>query len=165
MLTDPPPAPTLVFAWGNPSRGDDALGPLFLDALRALNPPGTDLLGDYQLQPEHSLDLVGRERVLFADASVACETPFELTPLQAERDRSYTSHALSPQALLAAYDALGAGDAPDAYLLSIRGYRFELGEDLSEQARLNLDRALAFAGEQLFGQQSVHWAQLTAETG
>jgi hypothetical protein len=24
-------APTLIFGWGNPSRGDDALGPLFVE--------------------------------------------------------------------------------------------------------------------------------------
>lgn len=67
-------APLLVLGWGNPSRGDDALGPMLVDALvayagRAL-PAGTvDCLSDYQLQIEHALDLVGRERVLFVDAA------------------------------------------------------------------------------------------------
>ena len=32
-------APTLVFGWGNASRGDDALGPLFIERLRALALP------------------------------------------------------------------------------------------------------------------------------
>ena len=30
------PPPVLVFGWGNPSRGDDALGPLFVDAIEAI---------------------------------------------------------------------------------------------------------------------------------
>ena len=64
--------PTLVFAWGNPSRGDDALGPCFLEALEAMAPDATELLTDFQLQVEHSLDLVGRQKILFVDASVSC---------------------------------------------------------------------------------------------
>ncbi|MBK7264030.1 MAG: hypothetical protein IPI03_20170 [Rubrivivax sp.] len=35
--------PLLIIAWGNRSRGDDAVGPLFLDALR--QPPPVTLLG------------------------------------------------------------------------------------------------------------------------
>ena len=27
-------APTLIFGWGNPSRGDDALGPLFVEQMQ-----------------------------------------------------------------------------------------------------------------------------------
>ena len=30
-----PVAPLLVFGWGNPSRGDDALGPLLVEQLAA----------------------------------------------------------------------------------------------------------------------------------
>ena len=36
------------------------------------NGDGVELLEDYQLQVEHTLDLVGRERVLFVDASGGC---------------------------------------------------------------------------------------------
>jgi hypothetical protein len=54
-------APLLVLAVGNPSRGDDALGPALLDALAALAAQGADRLGDiellsdFQLQIEHAL--------------------------------------------------------------------------------------------------------------
>ncbi|MDP2785684.1 MAG: Ni/Fe hydrogenase, partial [Sulfurimicrobium sp.] len=65
-------APLLVFGYGNPSRGDDALGPLLLEQLAALNLPHVELLTDFQLQVEHAVDLQGRERVLFIDASVSC---------------------------------------------------------------------------------------------
>ena len=81
-------APLLVFGWGNLSRGDDALGPLFVQQLSALAGaamPATqvDFLEDYQLQIEHALDLVSRERVLFVDASLNCAAPFEVTTLRA----------------------------------------------------------------------------------
>jgi len=66
------PAPLLVFGWGNVSRGDDALGPLFVqrlpEMLDAAQRDRVELLEDYQLQVEHTLDLADRERVLFVDA-------------------------------------------------------------------------------------------------
>ena len=49
----------LVFAWGNPSRGDDALGPALVERLEAARPAHPEwgelaLLTDFQLQPEHA---------------------------------------------------------------------------------------------------------------
>ena len=138
-------APTLVFGWGNASRGDDALGPLFIERLRALALPGVECLDDYQLQPEHALDLVGRVRVLFVDASVGCTAPFELATPRPARDASFSSHAMSPAALLQAYVDVQGTAPPPATLLAIRGERFELGEPLSEAAQLNLEAALTWA--------------------
>jgi hydrogenase maturation protease len=135
----------LVFAWGNASRGDDALGPLFIERLRALTLPGVECLDDYQLQPEHALDLIGRERVLFVDAGLACAAPFGATPLTPQRDASFSSHAMSPAALLQAYVDVQGTAPPPATLLAIRGERFELGEPLSEAAQLNLEAALTWA--------------------
>jgi hydrogenase maturation protease len=140
-------APTLVFGWGNPSRGDDALGPLFVERLRvALGPDaGVEFLDDYQLQIEHALDLVGRRRVLFVDASLMCRAPYELAPLQAVRDASFTTHALSPQALLQVFGDLQGEAPPPCTLLAIRGDRFELGEPPSAAALAHLDAALLWA--------------------
>jgi len=55
--------PVVVFACGNPSRGDDALGPLLLDQLQIwLDEEGLadgfELISDFQWQIEHALDLV-----------------------------------------------------------------------------------------------------------
>lgn len=138
-------APLLVFGWGNASRGDDALGPFFLDRLRALALDGVECLDDYQLQPEHALDLVGRERVLFVDASLACAAPFEVSPLRPQRDASFSSHAMSPSALLQAYVEVHGTAPPPAALLAIRGEHFELGAPMSQAARLNAEAALTWA--------------------
>lgn len=146
-----PPAATLVFSWGNPSRGDDALGPLAYRWLRELKLPGVDCLTDYQLQIEHSLDLAGRQRVVFVDASLSAAAPFEYAPVIAYPDHSYTSHALSPASLLAVYRQVREEAPPPAWLLSIRGYRFDLGAALSYRARNNLDQALAFIRLELAG--------------
>ena len=149
-------APTLVFGWGNPSRGDDALGPLFVERLRATLGPDVevDLLDDYQLQIEHALDLVGRRRVLFVDASLEARAPYELTQPRALRDASFTSHALSPRALLQVFHDLQGEPPPPCTLLAIKGERFELGEPPSAAALTHLDAALLWAQAWLAANQT-----------
>jgi len=142
----------LVFAWGNPSRGDDALGPALLDMLETRQRETgeldyVELLTDYQLQVEHALDLQGRERVLFIDTSVIAQAPCELSALQPQRDTSYTTHAMSPAAVLAVYEQINGESPPPAFVLSIRGYEFGLGQPLSAQARGNLQDAFERACE------------------
>ncbi|MDS4057458.1 MAG: Ni/Fe hydrogenase, partial [Candidatus Contendobacter sp.] len=101
----------LVLAVGNPSRGDDALGPLFLERLTVLREQigawnDIELLTDFQLQIEHAVDLENRTLALFVDASVSCPPPFQFTRPRPARDTSYTSHALSPAAVLHVYQQI-----------------------------------------------------------
>ena len=140
-------APVLVFGWGNLSRGDDALGPLCIERLRALPElqGQVDFLDDYQLQVEHALDLGGRRQVLFVDASRTATQPFEVQVLQARQDASFTTHAMSPQALLQVFRDIHGGAPPPSTLLGIRAAAFELGEPPTAQARADLDAAVAWA--------------------
>lgn len=139
-------APLLVFGWGNASRGDDALGPMFVQRLRALlGDAGDDVVefqDDYQLQVEHALDLAGRERVLFVDASLTCAAPFEVTALHAARDASFTTHAMSPGAVMQVYRDIHHAEPPPCTLLAIRGELFELGSPPGASAAANLEPAL-----------------------
>ena len=139
--------PLLVFGWGNLSRGDDALGPLCVERLRTqwAGDSRVEFLDDYQLQVEHALDLVGRERVLFVDASLNAAAPFEVTQLRAAQDASFTTHAMSPQALMQVFFDLQGEAPPPCTMLAIRGERFELGEPPSAQALAHLDGALVAA--------------------
>ena len=66
------PAPVLIFTYGNPSRGDDALGPFMFDMLEAYKQEtgqldDVDLLTDFQLQIEHAVDLENRRHILFVE--------------------------------------------------------------------------------------------------
>lgn len=139
---------TLILGWGNLSRGDDALGPLFVAGLLAQLPAGlrdqVEFLEDYQLQVEHALDLVGRQRVLLVDASLTCAAPFDARSVQARRDTSYTSHTLSPEALLQVFEDMEGSPSPPATLLAIRGEAFELGEPMCRAAENHLVAALAW---------------------
>ncbi len=135
--------PLLIIAIGNESRGDDALAPLLLRQLQAENFAQTEFIEDFQLQVEHVTDLTGRSAVLFIDADMACEAPFQLSEISAAQDNSYTSHAMTPFALMHTYRQVYGSDAPPCYLLRIRGYGFELGERLSDEASANLALATA----------------------
>jgi len=148
-------APLLVFGWGNAGRGDDALGPLFVQQLGALAGPAVgmrvDFLEDYQLQIEHALDLACRERVLFVDASLDCAAPFEVTTLHAARDASFTTHSLSAQSVMLVYRDLSGMEPPPCTLLAIRGREFELGEPPGWQALSHLSQALVWGQRWLAG--------------
>ena len=137
-------APILVFAIGNESRGDDALAPLLLRSLEgSVDAAGrVELIEDYQLQVEHVTDLLDRSVVLFVDADVSCAEPLHFSEIAAEKDSSYTSHVMTPFALLHTYRQVYGTDAPPAFLLRIRGYDFELGNPLSDKAVANLEAAI-----------------------
>lgn len=132
----------LLFGYGNPGRGDDGLGPVLVEHISQLQLVGITCLVDMQLLIEHATDLTGFDQIIFVDADMSCQEPFEYSAVHAEKDDSYTSHALTPAALLHVYQHIRQGAAPPAFLLRIRGYRFELGDTLSAQANSNLAAAI-----------------------
>lgn len=170
MNNAPEHAPLLIFAYGNPSRGDDALGPLIYEHLlndrhrnkhRHANADknGTqkvDLLTDYQLQIEHALDLEQREAILFVDASSSCTSAYELRRIAPEADNSYTTHAMTPAAVLEVYQQINQRPPPPAWMLTVRGYEFSLGKALSERARHNLRASYHFIDE-LLHTETKNW--------
>jgi hydrogenase maturation protease len=133
-------APVVVLAVGNPSRGDDAIGPELAARLAAADLPGVEVIVDFQLQVEHALDLQGRRLVVFIDAAVDALAPYELRSITAARDPSHTSHALSPGAVLETFRRV-CGPPPPALLLAVRAESFELGAPLTADARANLEAA------------------------
>ncbi len=135
-------APVLVIGIGNPSRGDDAIGPLAIEHLEAHGLPDTELLTDFQLQVEHALDLVGRREVVFIDAAATGPEPFEFTPVSPAAHAGAISHALTPAAVLEAFVRVADAPLPAAFVLAVRGYDFELGASLSDAAAENLTAAL-----------------------
>ncbi|EAU54935.1 hydrogenase maturation protease [Mariprofundus ferrooxydans] len=136
--------PVLVFGYGNPGRGDDGAGPALIERLETLALPEVACFTDMQLQVEHIVDMAGRELILFVDADASCDGQLHFSEISEEKDGSYTSHAMSPHALLHAYRQVYHSHPPPAFLLRIRGYQFELGESLGNRASANLDEAIAF---------------------
>ena len=139
----------LIITYGNPSRGDDALGPVLFDMLEKHKQEtncltDVDLLTDFQLQIEHAVDLVDRKYVVFVDAGISCAVPFEFETLEPQRDDSFTTHAMSPASVLAVYKQINHREPPPAWLLTIRAYEFGLGKSMSAQAKENLQDAYQY---------------------
>ena len=158
--------PVLVFACGNPSRGDDSLGPALAGLITSRQRQTgafrrVEVLTDFQLQIEHALDLLQRERVLFIDASVDARPPYEFHALAAAKDYGYTSHIMTPAAVLAVYQQIRQQAPCPAFVLSIRGYGFDLGADLSPRAREHLEVAHEFVAGLLDSEMS-EWVDRAA---
>ncbi len=154
-----------ILICGNPSRGDDALGPLIYDSLARW--PDTKLqfklVADFQLQVEHAVDLAGSELALFIDASVSCAAPYRFSRLRPSSELGYTTHAMSPSAVLGVYRQVYGQEPPPSYLLSVRGENFVLGEGLSPAAAANMEAALVWL-EKLCGRpESTVWTRYCHE--
>jgi hydrogenase maturation protease len=140
-------APLVVFSIGNPSRGDDAIGPVICGRLaKWLENENladqVDLIEDFQLNIEHALDLQGRELALFIDAGENTPAPFIFAQIYPSTATGHTTHALPPEAVLQVYLQMEAKEPPPSFVLCVCGEKFELGEPLTAVAKNHA--ALAF---------------------
>lgn len=154
--------PILILAYGNLSRGDDAVAPLLLEQVQNL--PDTllekvECLTDFQLQIEHALDLQNRELVLFADAAVANQHPIEFRQLNSAYDNSYTTHAMNPAAVMQVYQDTLKATPPPCFLLTLQGVEFELGAGLSSTAEQTLKQAVVFVTRLLENPKLTAWQE------
>jgi hydrogenase maturation protease len=134
---------TLLIAIGNSARGDDGLGWALLDALQEKEDFRGGGQARYQLNVEDAELLQNHPVVLFADATVE-DLPqgILLERVQPTNDLTFTTHALSPGAVLFLCEEL-YGHRPEAWVLKMQGYQWELGDGLSREAMDNLERAIA----------------------
>lgn len=158
-------APCLIIAIGNESRGDDALGPLLLRQLQSrIEHHGLaeqfELIEEFQLQIEHTLDIAGRRLTLFVDAGEHTPAPFSFYRVQPKRLDGHTSHAVAPETLLGIYAQVHGETPPPAFVLCIAGKAFELGEPLSVEAMQHLDAAFNFACQLLACADLQAWSLL-----
>lgn len=133
----------LVIGYGNPLRGDDALGPRIAEQVAAWDLPGVTALAVHQLTPELAAQIATVDSVLFVDASVA-EPEVDLRDVSASRAEPEAAHVLKPGALLQLTHHL-FGHAPRAWLLTVPAKELAVGEGLSESAAAAMTQALARA--------------------
>ena len=156
-------AGVVVFAVGNRSRGDDAVGPWLLDRLAAwlgcrLDAGDFELIDDFQLHIEHALDLVGRRLALFIDAGVGTATPFDYREISATASLAgHTTHALAPSAVLGVYRQVTGAPPPPAFVLCVRGESFELGDAISARARDHAESAWRKLAALCERPDATHW--------
>ena len=156
------PAPILIFAIGNESRGDDAIAPLLLrrlaERLETSDIAGQfELLEDFQLQVEHATDMVGRKLVLFIDAGMDTPAPYTFYRVQSNDSRTLFSHASTPEAVLSTYQQVYQQEPPPAFVLCIRGEQFELGEAASPEAEQRMELAIELLQELTHQAEQSSW--------
>jgi hydrogenase maturation protease len=146
-------APVLVLAVGNPSRGDDAIGPLLAERLEAAIAAGTtgttgtwgpqvEVCCDAQLMVEHALDVVGRRAIIFVDAAASDPGRVAWAPVVPARGGlAVTTHSCSPGQLLRLVEGTLGEASPPSWLLSVGGHAFELGEPLHQETARALEVA------------------------
>lgn len=146
-----------MIGYGNPYRRDDSVALAVVNGLRARQGRlpleegmdgleelggGLDTLFLQQLTPELAEIVVQYEEVIFVDAHMGeCHGFLREVALRPAAQPAITSHHLHPEALLALAQALW-GKVPRTRLLSIRGYDFDFGTELSPQTREGSERAV-----------------------
>ena len=160
-------APVVVFAVGNPSRGDDALGPELYGRLEKwLENQGLaeqfELIEDFQLQIEHVLDLQGRQLALFIDAGANTPAPYTFRRIAPATGIAHTTHELPPEAVLQVYRQTEGSEPPPAFVLCVRGETFELGEPLSVAASRHAEAAFSLLAQLCQPVGLAEWARAAA---
>lgn len=163
-------APVAVFAIGNRSRGDDAVGPLLLDRLGAwLEERGAcaafELFEAYQLQVENALDLEDRRLALFIDARRNAPSPVSFGPVEAlAPPAAFVSHLLEPGAVLGVLERIGVGSRPAAYALGVSATDFELGAGISGRALAAAEEAWPLLRELAKRPDESAWSAIAEAT-
>lgn len=160
-MGDSPDPALIVFAWGNESRGDDGIGPAFARHLHGLGDPRIEVIEDFQLNIEHVTDFRGQTPLLFVDASVAIESGCRVEQIAPSKDGNFSTHAISPQALLNVYRQTTSEAHPPAFLLHIAAQHFALGDALGSTAVEALAEAREFFAD-LISSPATTWTDKLA---
>jgi hydrogenase maturation protease len=139
--------PLLIYGYGNPGRQDDGVGVMLVEELeawaRAEGLKGLAFDTNYQLNAEDALAVAEARAVVFVDAAREGAEPFEFRRLEPRGEIAFSTHAMSPESVLALaaelYDA-----KPPAWILAIRGLAWEPNEPPTKTARNHLAAARGF---------------------
>jgi hydrogenase maturation protease len=138
----------LVIGFGNPVRGDDAVGCYAAHVLeqKYRDDPQVEVMAVHQLTPELADDISQSAFVLFVDASVGTPagTIKQSAVIPSPGRCSHFSRHLNPPLLMRAAEGL-YGDFPDATMLSLAGDFFELGGKMSPKVRQSLPELIQLA--------------------
>jgi hydrogenase maturation protease len=138
----PGPRNILVIGYGNDLRNDDAVGQRVAEAAAEWGVSHIRALAVHQLTPELAEHLAGALLAIFVDAVAgAQEEGVQARRIEPEIPETTIGHTGDPRALLALTQTL-YGVCPEAWLITVPGVDFDLGERLSETAQRGMEEAL-----------------------
>lgn len=139
---------TLIIGYGNIDRQDDGLAwHILLDVAQHFDHSGFEieqeffefdklphLLFELQLMPELAEMIRNYDQVIFVDAHTGTvEQEINWTTIQPQYKPSAFTHHMSPETCLSLTQTL-YGATPAAILVSVRGYEFGFGDQLSQRS-------------------------------
>lgn len=132
----------LVIGYGNEGRGDDGIGPRVARAVARWKRPGLLALDVHGLTPELAERMSQAERVVFVDARAGDEEEgVQVVALKAAERTTCLGHSSDPRGLLGLVEFLW-DHHPRAWLLTVPGVKFEIGQVLSPRAKRGIEKAL-----------------------
>ncbi len=132
----------LLIGYGSTLRQDDGLGWWVASQLAPCY-QGSDVrvICAHQLLPEVTASIAKAECVIFVDASVeGCAGSVQVREIQPSRSFGEV-HTVQPPEILRLTDYL-YGRCPKAYLVTITGEAFGIGDTLSERAQAAIPQAI-----------------------
>ena len=139
--------PILLHGYENPGRQDDGLGVALVEQMEswaeAEQRSGLVFDSNYQLNAEDALAVAEARAVMFMDATGEGAEPFAFRRLAPRAEIAFSTHAMAPESVLALAAEL-YGKCPPAWVLTIRGYKWEPNAGLTEAALSNLAAARNF---------------------
>ena len=138
----------LVVGYGNPNKGDDAIGQKIVAQLQELKPPNLEAYSVKYLTPELSSKLARADVAIFVDACRFNNTDtVQVKPLNARGTETTGTalpgfgHSCSPCSLLALTQSV-YGHFPKAWLIEVPAQDFAIGHSLSDLAEKGVTQAL-----------------------
>ncbi|MEM7796523.1 MAG: hydrogenase maturation protease [Cyanobacteria bacterium P01_C01_bin.118] len=138
----------VVIGYGNPNKGDDAIGQTVVAQLEELRTPNFEAYSVNQLTPELSSKLAKATVVIFVDACKLNNTDkVRVKPLDARGTETTGSalpgfgHSCSPCSLLALTQSV-YGHCPKAWWIEVPANDFSVGHPLSDLAEKGVAQAL-----------------------
>ena len=147
------PRKILLYGYGNPGRQDDGLGIEFIDCIQQWIKEeklelSVQLDSNYHLNVEDVEAIADKDLVIFIDASKENICDFYLSKVDPSTDMAFSMHSVSPGYLLNLSEEL-YHRKPMAYLLHIRGYKWDINGKLTAKAQKNLCKAINYIKEKV----------------
>jgi hydrogenase maturation protease len=139
----------LIYGIGNPARGDDGIGPYCVQAInqqlsRISLPFRVTAQAIYHLTIDNLSEAVGFAQIIIFDATMAHDVAnFTCQQIIPQARQQFTTHLLTPEEFLFSLQKL-FDCHPAMHLFSIKGYAWDLTDNLSPRAKINADKAIKF---------------------